>query len=72
MIDKINLTEIKKTLPPGSYKRIQKKAGVSYLTVVNFFNGKSQNTKVVKATIKLLEEHNILINTLKTLAETKK
>lgn len=64
MLEPLKLQEIKKSLPHGALKNIQKSAGVSYLTVIKFFKGKSENRKVAEATIEEVRKHTLLITTI--------
>lgn len=69
MIEKTKLDEIKKGLPHGALKLIQKKANVSYLTVCDFFKGKSENVDVCEAVILIYKEHQSRITTLNGLGK---
>ena len=61
MLEPAKLQELKRSLPHGALKNIQKNAGVSYLTVIKFFKGKSGNQKVANALIEEVKKHNLLI-----------
>lgn len=65
MLDTKKLQEIKKTLPHGALKKIQKKSRVSYTTVMKFFAGKSMNSAVAKALLKEVKTHTTLIDLVK-------
>jgi hypothetical protein len=57
MIEAEKLQEIKTALPKGSLVKIKNKAGVSYLTVLKFFKGESQNVSVMEAVIEEYKAH---------------
>ena len=67
-MDKELLKKIKKDLPNGALTEIAEKAGTSYVTVLNFFNGTSTNTKVLKATTEVYTTFKKNVNELTAMA----
>jgi len=55
-MEKILLKQLEVQLLPGGKSEIAKKASVSIHTVIRFFNGKSNNKKVLLATHQYLKE----------------
>ena len=50
------IQKLKEKLPHGWTRRLSKMAGVTVRTVSKVFNGLSENTEVLNAAIKLIEE----------------
>ena len=58
------LNKIKTELPKGALTEIKEKAGTSYVTVLNFFKGKTSNGKVLNATNEVYGNYKKTMNEL--------
>jgi S-adenosylmethionine:diacylglycerol 3-amino-3-carboxypropyl transferase len=57
MISEKELTELKKRLPRGYFKKTLEKAGMSERSIANFFSGKSYNLDIHRAAVEVAEEY---------------